>query len=106
MKLITMLMIAALTILSVSLFAQTNAKSKKAKTKAKTEAVQYTCPMHPEVISNKPGKCPKCGMNLVKVKSKTTAQKMVYTCPMHPDVISDKLGSCPKCGMTLVKKSS
>lgn len=25
----------------------------------------YTCPMHPEVISDKPGKCPKCGMTLV-----------------------------------------
>lgn len=24
----------------------------------------YTCPMHPEVISNKPGSCPKCGMAL------------------------------------------
>jgi mercuric ion binding protein len=26
----------------------------------------YTCPMHPEVHSDKPGKCPECGMNLVK----------------------------------------
>jgi len=28
----------------------------------------YTCPMHPEVKSDKPGKCPKCGMELVKKK--------------------------------------
>lgn len=28
----------------------------------------YTCPMHPEVKSEKPGKCPKCGMNLVIAK--------------------------------------
>jgi hypothetical protein len=28
----------------------------------------YTCPMHPEVASDKPGKCPKCGMNLVEKK--------------------------------------
>ncbi|MES2376779.1 MAG: heavy metal-binding domain-containing protein [Bacteroidota bacterium] len=28
--------------------------------------VQYTCTMHPEVLSDKPGKCPKCGMTLVK----------------------------------------
>lgn len=26
----------------------------------------YTCPMHPEVTSATPGKCPKCGMTLVK----------------------------------------
>ena len=30
------------------------------------EAAVYTCPMHPEVTSSKPGKCPKCGMTLVK----------------------------------------
>jgi Cu(I)/Ag(I) efflux system membrane fusion protein len=26
----------------------------------------YTCPMHPEIIKDKPGSCPICGMNLVK----------------------------------------
>lgn len=26
----------------------------------------YTCPMHPEVTSQAPGKCPKCGMKLVE----------------------------------------
>lgn len=31
----------------------------------------YTCPMHPDVISDKPGKCPKCGMDLVPVENKT-----------------------------------
>ena len=30
----------------------------------------YTCPMHPEVKSNKPGSCPKCGMDLVKKENK------------------------------------
>lgn len=29
----------------------------------------YTCPMHPEVRMDQPGKCPKCGMNLVPEKS-------------------------------------
>lgn len=28
--------------------------------------VQYTCTMHPEVLQDEPGKCPKCGMELVK----------------------------------------
>lgn len=26
---------------------------------------RYTCPMHPEIASDKPGRCPKCGMKLV-----------------------------------------
>jgi len=28
----------------------------------------YTCPMHPDVVSNMPGKCPQCGMTLQKKK--------------------------------------
>jgi len=28
---------------------------------------KYTCPMHPEVTSDKSGDCPKCGMALVEV---------------------------------------
>jgi len=28
-------------------------------------SIEYVCPMHPDVRSDEPGKCPKCGMNLV-----------------------------------------
>ena len=38
---------------------------KKVNTAAQSESA-YTCPMHSEVISDKPGKCPKCGMELVE----------------------------------------
>ena len=29
----------------------------------------YTCPMHPEIVQDKPGNCPKCGMVLVPAKT-------------------------------------
>lgn len=33
---------------------------------AHAEQKVFTCPMHPEIIKDKPGKCPICGMNLVE----------------------------------------
>lgn len=65
------------------------------------DAVSYTCPMHPDVTSNKPGKCSKCGMFL----EAKAAEKTVYTCSMCPSVKSDKPGKCPECGMNLEKKT-
>src|SRR5262245_26230643 len=61
----------------------------------------YTCPMHPEVLQDGHGSCPKCGMALVSVVPVGPAAAE-YTCPMHPEVRSPKPGNCPKCGMALV----
>ncbi len=36
--------------------------------KADSSTTVYTCPMHPEVTSSKPGECPQCHMQL-QVKS-------------------------------------
>ena len=59
----------------------------------------YTCPMHPEVRSESPGTCPKCGMTLeALVPIAATTQ---YTCPMHPEIVRKQPGSCPICGMAL-----
>ena len=35
-----------------------------------TDKKTYTCPMHPEIKSDKPGRCPKCGMNLEQSETK------------------------------------
>lgn len=35
-------------------------------TQTDSTKMAYVCPMHPEVTSDKPGNCPKCGMALVK----------------------------------------
>ena len=60
--------------------------------------VIYTCPMHPEVLSEEPGKCPECGMKLLA----TASAPIAYACPMHPEVTSDQPDRCPECGMKLV----
>jgi FtsP/CotA-like multicopper oxidase with cupredoxin domain len=60
--------------------------------------VAYSCLMHPEVISDEPGRCPKCGMKLLA----TAVAPIAFACPMHPEVRSDQPDRCPKCGMKLV----
>ena len=85
----------------------------------------YTCPMHPEVRQDQPGRCPKCQMHLVPEDEVHAGHQhghgggtgqpspepaaapvavpagTIYTCPMHPEVQQDHPGNCPICGMTL-----
>jgi len=59
------------TMLMTAISCQNNATKTDPKTDVQAENVEvyYTCTMHPEVQSDKPGKCPKCGMELVEVKN-------------------------------------
>ena len=74
----------------------------------------WTCGMHPNVITEEPGQCPICWMNLTPVKNtaeaeeqamdehaEESAQVQLWTCGMHPNVITEEPGQCPICGMNL-----
>lgn len=99
-KYLLLLMVACLVLL--------NACQNPASTAA--DGITYTCPMpEDEVFSDKPGRCPKCGMDLVPVADVQQAQQedevqiapAGYSCPMHPQEHSDTPGTCPICHMKL-----
>ena len=45
--------------------------------------VQYTCPMHPEIIQNTPGNCSICGMDLVPMKPIEDEENKPYNDLLH-----------------------
>jgi Cu(I)/Ag(I) efflux system membrane fusion protein/cobalt-zinc-cadmium efflux system membrane fusion protein len=85
----------------------------------------YSCPMHPEAVSDEPGRCPECGMDLEEREATPgelarfheghrhdqegetshAAEGAKYFCPMHPEIASEDPGRCPVCGMFLERKS-
>ena len=93
-----------------------SAQTKTTAPKKEVQKIVYACPMHPKEISDKKGKCSKCGMDLVATKETvhtTTAKgsqatavaKSKYFCTMDGST-SDKPGKCPKCGMALVERKN
>jgi len=60
---------------SVVLPSQLNVvQAQRQKTARARTAKRYACPMHPEVTSPKPGKCPKCGMRLRLIEEDVGAE--------------------------------
>lgn len=51
-----------------NIYGQKPKKITEIKATAKKHEMKYTCTMHPKVVMDKPGKCPKCGMKLVEMK--------------------------------------
>ena len=88
--------------LSQSVLAQSDKSARLKDTTGSLKLVTYACPMHPEEMSDKPGKCVKCGMPLTLSKKELMKADVVkYTCPMHAEIVSDTPGKCSKCGMNL-----
>lgn len=88
------------------------------------EAGSYYCPMHPTYVSDRPGTCPICNMDLVKREAagqpagaprsdgqahrprEGGAAGEIYNCPMHPSVAAPGPGICAKCNMDLVPSAT
>src|SRR5438093_11588872 len=52
---------------------------------AQSTAQKYTCVMHPKILADQPGKCPKCGMTLVAVEAdKKRFSAKTATAAEHP----------------------
>ncbi|PZO34976.1 MAG: ATPase [Flavobacteriaceae bacterium] len=45
---------------------------------AAVQVQQYTCSMHPEIITNSPGSCPICGMDLVPMEPSESEDQRIY----------------------------
>lgn len=75
----------------------------------KADALRYTCPMHPEVLQDKQGECPKCGMALERIKSDAKEEdvselhdmsrrfmlSLIFAIPLLIIVMGDMLPSRP-----------
>ncbi|MCI4443985.1 MAG: hypothetical protein JHC39_10850 [Lentimicrobium sp.] len=105
-------------VLSVFLAVSTavSAQSTTKPSKEEAQKTTYVCPMHPDQMSMKEGKCSKCGMELVKTtqtqpnsavkgSQASTVVEAKYICKMDGST-SDKPGKCPKCGMEMTKKEA
>ena len=104
-------------VLAVSLLFLFSCNSDDTQKLQSEEGQLWTCGMHPEVILDKPGQCPICGMNLVPLnkadsgmkqegmvkanKSESERKILYWQAPMNPSEIYDKPGKSAM-GMDLI----
>ena len=83
-----------------------------AQTEGDAEAEVWTCSMHPQIRLPEPGKCPICGMDLIRAevasgsggkKSAKAKKTPKYACSMFCVPPMPNPGKCPICGMEMVE---
>ncbi len=100
---ITILLVTLICLLAVRFASSASAQEPAVATPAVPQPAIYICPIHRDVQSKVPGKCPKCGATLAAA---TGQEDVFYSCPMHADVMSTQPGKCPKCAMTLARMAA
>lgn len=70
MKPISILLVAVFSTLALTAFSQDSTRQHPKHTRQHKHMMTYQCPMHPNEQSDKPGKCPKCGMDMKAMKTK------------------------------------
>ncbi len=104
----------ALLLVTAGLFAVLHAQKATPSVSAAASAaplpsISWTCPMHPDVVEDKKGVCPRpmsstptgiCNMTLVPVRLAT-----IWSCPVHAVIEESKAGKCRICGRDLVQKT-
>lgn len=97
-------------VMSAALFACENNKPNEPQETLQEHAVKhmdptYICPMHPSVVSDEPGECPICGMQLVEKKSDATeseAQEVLYYRHPHDPGITSPTPATDEMGMDFI----
>lgn len=103
MKSFKILLMAVLTILSVSVFAQAPTKNQAKVSNQKSEKIKFTCPIHPDMVMGKLGMCPKSGTTLnlsLKEKMKMEVMK-IYDGTIHHEVTNGMPCNLSKNGTAL-----
>ncbi len=84
-------------------------KSEPAPSETSAEKMQemgeqkWTCSMHPEIISDKPGKCSTCGMDLVPQKAEKKPGAMKMPMPAKEITVAAEQTTCPIVNLAINK---